>query len=644
MRAAPVAVNGVTVRSALWVLLALVSACSSEGPKVVDAGVAPPKPKALARLTLAQGQVEIARDGKPARSAEIEDLYDQDLIITGEGARAVLKFKSGGELELAQNSRFRLTASAANVDVDLKTGIISLLEGEGATLITPYGRTRLGAGAGAKLAKEGDGLSLELMVGQIETLDEDGGTLTVKAGQKLKFQVGAVEVLDEAEQPTGELTLLPIALYSLAGTPEVKAKGEKKFKPVKDKLELTIGAAFKTGGNAKAKLEGAGMTAQIAPGALGTLERAGKRGKRREVEVTLNGVMDLQFAGDAPTELALPGGARIRGDVPARARVTATPNGTRIALATGEMEVFGADGTSQKIHSGEVATIEKGKVSVAAAKKPALMIPMTSKRVRATVGGGQEVGLDLPEELVETQVASDSEFKQLIISGKAKGYVAIADPPTHVYWRTLGADGKPDEKVGHAEFKRERSEGKSERTDDTVVETEFNANVVFQGEVVPALTFTWEPTPNAATYSLKIYPKGSTTPAFEGTTKELKLMVDSGKLKEGKYSWSAAPISATGADLSSTRKQGGKMAQLEISFDNSVTGLTILEPGPKAKANGSTHARGVAPIGSRLTINGNAVSLDEKGRFDHPVGKTSPLVFRCVGKDGSEDYVVRTTR
>jgi hypothetical protein len=100
------------------------------------------------------------------------------------------------------------------------------------------------------------------------------------------------------------------------------------------------------------------------------------------------------------------------------------------------------------------------------------------------------------------------------------------------------------------------------------------------------------------------------------------------------------PLNASGGDM----KQGGKMAVLEIAYDNSVTGLTILSPAPNEKANAGTHAKGVAPVGSKVTLNGVSVALDDKGRFDHPVGKTSPLVFRCLGKDGSEDYVVRTTR
>ena len=116
------------VRLGLLLCCALVAACSEEPVKPPPTFPAA-APNALARLKLAQGKVELARDGKPARAADIEDLFDQDLLITGLGGRAIIRFKSGGELELSENSRFRLTQNATNLD--LSTGNIILLEGDG---------------------------------------------------------------------------------------------------------------------------------------------------------------------------------------------------------------------------------------------------------------------------------------------------------------------------------------------------------------------------------------------------------------------------------------------------------------------------------------------------------------------------------
>lgn len=620
------------------------AAACSEGPlpPVPDAG--PPPRVALARLTLAQGSVELGRDGKPARPAEIEDLYDQDLVITGAGARAILKFKGGGELELAQSSRFRVTASAANVDVDLQTGIISLIDGEGVALVTPYGRTTLGGDARARLDKEGDGLTLDLLVGEITQLEEDGGAVRVKAGQKLRFQVGAISVIDDSGE-AAPAQPLPVAWVPVEGSTELKKKGEKRFTRVKDKVELTEGTAFKVAGNGKARLEAPGLSAQVGGGTSGAVERAGQKGKRRQVEVSLGGgLLELQFAGDGETELFIPAGgavARVKGRQRSQVRVVATGKGVKVIVLTGEVEIASGEGEAKTVKAGEAAVVDKAQVEVGALKKPPLLLPM-GKRVRVFGVGRQEVGLDLPDEAADVEVASDGAFQQTLLAGRAQGFVTLVDPPPAVFWRTLDAQGQPA-KTGKATFLSERREGKSETASFPVNEWNEKTDVNFQTDELPALKLEWRKAEGAAGYKVSVYPWGATAPAFEAKVKETSLLVESGRLKEGRYSWLAMPLDANGGDKPGLRELK-KNPQLTISFDNSAAGLAIRSPAKSERATSATRARGVAPLGSKLYLNGAAVSLDEKGRYDVRVGKTSPLIFRSVAPDGSEDYWVRTTR
>jgi hypothetical protein len=626
-----------------WLLLSLacLAACSEgTGPLPPDAGPARPRP--LARLTLAQGSVELARDGKPARAADIEDLYDQDLIITGSGARAILKFKGGGELELAESSRFRLTASAANVDVDLQTGIISLIDGDGVAMVTPYGRTTLRDETRARLGKDGDGLTLDLLVGEITQLDEDGGTVRVKAGQKLKFQVGAISLMEEGEDPSAKAEPLPVAWLPLEGAAELKAKGDKRFKPAKARVELEAGTAFKVTGSARARLEAPGVSADVAGGTTGTVEGASKKGKRRQVEVSLGGgLLELQFVGDGESELLIPVGgavARVRGNQRSRVRVVATAKGARIVVVTGEVEVASGDGAPTRVRAGEAAMVDQAKVEVSAVKKPLLLLP-TGKRVKVYSVGSQEVGLDLPDELVDVEVASDPGFKELLLAGKAQGFVSLVDPPAQVHWRALDDKGAPL-KQGSAKFEREKKEAKGQGKTDRVEESE-KSTLYFQGEV-PSLTFTWPAAAGAAKYRLRVY-RGSKA-VVDKTLTETTYLLEAGQLKEGTYSWIAMPQSPNGVDLADLRKLKTELSILEIAFDNSFVGLAISGPANNERTSRSTRARGVAPLGSKLFINGAPVSLDDKGRYDFPVGKSSPLIFRSVARDGSEEYWVRVTR
>jgi ferric-dicitrate binding protein FerR (iron transport regulator) len=628
------------VRLSPLILCALLAACSDDpGPtSVADAGA--PKPQALARLTLAQGKVELLRDGKPARAADIEDLFDQDLIITGEGARAIIKFKGGGEVELAQSSRFRITRSAANVDVDLQTGIISLIEGDGVSVVTPWGRTRLKPGdVRVRLGKEQDGLTLDLLVGEITQLDEDGGAVQVKPGQKLKFQVGAISVIEEGEDPNAAVTRLPVMWLPVAGAAELKPKGEKRFKPAKAKVELAEGTMFKLANNARARLEAPGLNAQLGGGSNGTVESAGQQGKKRQLQVSLgSGLLDLQFVGDGQTELVIPAGgavAKVRGSGRAQVRLVATAKGVRIVVMTGEVEVASGDGAAQRVKAGEAALVDKAKVEVSAVKKPHLLLPM-GKRVRVYGLGSQEVALDLPDEPVEVEVASDADFKELLLTGKAQGFVTLVDPPSVIHWRARAAAGA-EPKTGKATFLKDRKETKGTSSSDIVPEKSGQIVFLYQGEL-PAITFTWDPTEGATGYHLLVYSGGKAL--VDRKVDETKATVAAGIIKDGEYSWHALPMkgSATGKG-----KLGAEMANLKVAFDNSFTGLAITGPQPGEKASGSTRARGVAPLGTKLYINGAPVSLDDKGRYDVSVGKSSPLIYRLVSGDG-EDFYVRTTR
>jgi hypothetical protein len=51
--------------------------------------------------------------------------------------------------------------------------------------------------------------------------------------------------------------------------------------------------------------------------------------------------------------------------------------------------------------------------------------------------------------------------------------------------------------------------------------------------------------------------------------------------------------------------------------------------------------RGVAPLGSKLFVNGQRAPVDDTGRFALSVARAPAVVFKVVAADGSETYCVR---
>ena len=114
-------------------------------------------------------------------------------------------------------------------------------------------------------------------------------------------------------------------------------------------------------------------------------------------------------------------------------------------------------------------------------------------------------------------------------------------------------------------------------------------------------------------------------------------------LDEGRFLWSVAPLSAAGAPL-----RGGRMNKLELVYDNSVPGLMLSAPRNGARAgSGPVWVEGVAPVGSSLSVNGQPLALDAKGRFRaqvQPTGQPPLLLFMMTRPDAPAVLTVRRLR
>jgi len=174
-----------------------------------------------------------------------------------------------------------------------------------------------------------------------------------------------------------------------------------------------------------------------------------------------------------------------------------------------------------------------------------------------------------------------------------------------------------------------------------VSETPGQATRVYFQSTPPELTLRYAPQPGAVRYRVRVY-AGNTAgqPLLDRMVTGLRCPLDAGLLREGSYTWHASALDAGGREVG-----GGRLNKLELLYDNSLVSLAIARPKPGDRLEGQEVAvSGVAPLGSRLYVNGRAASLDGKGRFDLRVARASAVVFRLVSKNGSESYWLRRLR
>ena len=285
-----------------------------------------------------------------------------------------------------------------------------------------------------------------------------------------------------------------------------------------------------------------------------------------------------------------------------------------------------------------------------------LLLPLSSglrvyRQERDTLG---EVSLSLPAAHAarghgaEVEVARDPGFDRPVFRGRVKEPFVTVRAPTNgdLYWRVDGAAGR----AGHVRFLPDKSDSlfdlDSPRT--LVSDRRRSTTVTFQG-APPALTLDFPRAGPADAYRVRVFGGNPSAPAvLDEVVDQPRMDIQAGALEEGVYQWSAEALGGSAEVLGGAAGSRGdaRRNRLELVYDNALRTLVLSEPAPRETIAGdSVRLRGVAPLGARLTVNGRALSLDEKGRFSASVdGKPRTLIFRMVGAQGDESFWVRRIR
>ncbi|MBL8921306.1 MAG: hypothetical protein JNJ54_20775 [Myxococcaceae bacterium] len=618
------------------VLAASLAGCPEGGPPpeapkpdLTPLAAVPAAP--VATLITIEGAVDLERDGGVTR-AGAGPVFEGDVVTTGPASRAVLRDSQKRELELGEETRFRVGPKLTNVE--LSEGEFSFSDEGGAgwgRVRTPFGDVV--PGQAGRLRVIDGGLSAEVTLGEFTFFEPDAGAQSVAAGQKVEVLGGEFRFVEAPPKPPVDAPA-SVALVVERGRPQLKRPGEKRYSPAQPQEALAAGTAFQVPAGSSAHLEGPHVRVSLGAGTSGVSEGSRTAGAQPVVALTkVIGPLTLQFDGKGAGGVELDE-VTVAGGNEATVVVTRQGKKRRLEARSGEVALT-VKGKATTVKAGEAVLVEGDVVTPAPAVKPGLVVTAGSRvRVHAEV---KDLGIVFPDEVNRLQLARDPEFATPLIAGPVgKQVVVPVQGRTPLYYRLFDGQGQAG-RQGRIDFPADLSSARDTATrSDTVAETGKKATVVYQSKV-PALTFVFTPQPDVKAWRFRLSRAAEIdkAPLVDRRVQEPRLVLESGALEEGEYLWSASALDANGVE-----KAGARYNKLAVQYDNARTSLLIDHPANGERATAETKASGVAPRQSQLFINGKLVRPDDAGRFSVKVGAVDTVLFRVVTGE-TEAYWLR---
>lgn len=629
----------------------LAMGCGGDPPPkptpVIDAGTVAPvvvKKKVQGQLESPTGTVSLEREGTK-RPAVSEPLFAGDVIETGEESSALLRFGGDRVVELGADGRFEVENDGTGVALNVLQGLVltrvraTPTNEAGEVLLslsTPFGLTRVG-GAELSLRVDGEAADVEVKLGEIE--------LVSKSGEVTKLGAGKKGVLGASR----ELPEIPLSIVISGGKAELKAKDAKAFVAINARKP----PALKSGDTVRVKEgrltlspEGSATRVALLKGAeVGIVEARKGAGREATALDVKKGELEIVAPAGQSTRLGVAPGVTLVSDLGGQFSLRRTGSGFDVDALAGDVTIEREGEANTVIPGGQSASVPlKGPPAVKQGAREAIVLP--SRAVRLFHTGLKRVALSWDEEDGtndwRVQLATDAAFSNVLRDGVV--HEAFLNVPVPVkggyFWKIF--KGSTEYAKGQASFSPEPRAQDLSRLKNVVPEGSETTTIFFQDkDKPPVVTFTWAKADGAAKYSVKVYREGQlSSPVAERTVNEASVSLPENTLDEGKYLWSVTPLDSKGGEL-----QGGRMNKLHMTFDNAVASLSIKAPRNGDAGGKTVKCVGVAPVGSKLFINGKSVSLDEQARFDTQVAPLGGgrVIFRLL-QGGAESWTVRTVR
>ncbi len=620
--------------------------CSSGGsdaPKDAGEKTAAPSPvakKSPASLRSITGSVTLTRDGKSA-PATTGPLFDKDVVETSEQSNATLRFSDGRDVELGENGRIEIGSKGDELVLNVGQGIVvSRVGAQGGgdelklSIDTPYGLVRVGS-AGVSLNVQSGEASIDVLAGEV--------TLVGREGAVIPLEAGAGGTLSKAGA-SRTVTLQPIVLNltQSSGRIELKKKDAKAFTPVNPRKPPALAAGDTlraTQGTASLTPEKSDTKVTLTMGAeVGIGESARNQGVEELALELKKGQLQLSMPYGKKRVLKPGDGLALTAPEGGVVTVNRGKNGLELNSVVGDV-IVQTEGGPVTVKGGQVATITKSGVDAKDVGREALTLP-SHPGLRLLHPGQERVALVWQGDDAKPyriKVGLDAALERPTIDGLVHQtfFNTLAPARGALFWKVF--DGETEVAKGSVQCGQEKLDGELGELTNEVASSRPTTRIFFQDKP-PSLTFTWKaPEKPAAEYLLKVYQAGALgTPIQEKRTTSTSAQLP--PIPEGSYQWDVTYLDAAGTPIGTM----GKMAALEVQYDNAVRSLIIKSPRNGDAPSAKVSVAGVAPLGAKVTANGQNLALDPKARFN---GQVSPLAgarvaFRVLHQ-GVDTFIVR---
>jgi ferric-dicitrate binding protein FerR (iron transport regulator) len=625
----------------------LVAACSGGSsdttPTPMDGGrEGAPALRVAATLQSVTATVTLTRKGAatPARKGP---LFDGDVVETGDGSNAVLRFSDDRELELGENGRIEIGTEADGLVLNVGQGIVVSRAEEGAessmelTLDTPYGLVRVGRG-GVSLNVDSDEARISVLTGDVTIIGREGGPLSLEAGAE-----GSLS----KQGATRKVTLEPLVILLARGTGriEVKKKDGKSFAPVNPKKNPTLNTGDSlrvTNGSATLAPDDSDAKATLISGTeIGIGESVMRSGAEDLALEVKKGQLELALPFGKKRTIRPGEGLSLTAEQGGQLTIVRGKNGLELNSVVGDVVVETENGQRATVNGGQTATLSRTAVEVHVVEREALQLP-TRQGLKLMHPGPERVALVWPGDEAKRYrliIATDAAFEKPLVDGivHQTWFNTLAPARGALFWKVL--DGETEVGKGSVAIGPERIGDELDGINNEVPAGPEKTVIYFQDKP-PALTFSWKaPDKPVAEYLLKVYKSGNlAAPVQERRVPGTSVQLPSGSVPEGNFQWDVTWLDGKGTPIGTA----GKMNQLELHYDNAVRALVIKAPRNGDPSSAKVPVSGIAPIGVKVMANGQPMNLDDKARF---AGQVKPLpgsrvAFRVV-VNGVETYIVR---
>jgi hypothetical protein len=254
----------------------------------------------IAQLTQIQGQVTVVRDAVSRAAGKDEPLYPGETVVTGPASTARVRYVNGAEVEVTENSRFRVNGTPGAPSLELEQGraVSSSPQtgGSGLTVTGRFGRAELPTASAMVFDLRDEESKLTLEYGEIRVLNPQGKDVPIVRGQEL---VLSLDDPQEPPPPVARARALVFTFEAKGGAARVRGAQESAFTELApdQARELGPGTAFEIPAKGSARLSSEDLRVDLAGDSAGTFTEASREGEQRTYALRLNrGKARLQFA------------------------------------------------------------------------------------------------------------------------------------------------------------------------------------------------------------------------------------------------------------------------------------------------------------------------------------------------------------